>query len=117
MGALPGAGCVAFRVWGRHAEKVFVTGTFNDWSKASTPLVGEKNGYWFAEVPEAKRGMNTDTHFPASVDKASLRFEPWRLAEKGEAGPERLFAIGLRLNGGNTPAALESDYLNLRCLS
>jgi hypothetical protein len=54
MGAILGAGGVAFRVWVPHAERVFVTGTFNDWSETSTPLVSEKNGYWFAEVPEAK---------------------------------------------------------------
>jgi 1,4-alpha-glucan branching enzyme len=56
MGAILGESGVTFRVWGPHAEKVFVTGTFNDWSKTSTPLVSEKNGYWFAEAPEAKTG-------------------------------------------------------------
>ena len=48
MGAVPCASGAAFRVWAPFAEKVFVTGTFNDWSKTSTPLVSEKNGYWFA---------------------------------------------------------------------
>jgi len=56
MGAVPGASGVAFRVWAPHAEKVFATGTFNDWSETSSPLVSEKNGYWFAEVTEAKAG-------------------------------------------------------------
>ena len=56
MGAVPIASAVAFRVWAPHAEKVLVTGSFNDWSKTSTPLVSEKNGYWFAEVSEAKKG-------------------------------------------------------------
>ena len=56
MGAVPGASGVAFRVWAPHAEKVFVTGTFNDWSKTSTPMASEENGYWFAEVLEAKIG-------------------------------------------------------------
>ena len=33
MGAIPGAEGVTFRVWAPHAEKVYVTGTFNDWSE------------------------------------------------------------------------------------
>jgi 1,4-alpha-glucan branching enzyme len=56
MGAIPNAKGVTFRVWAPHAEKVCVTGTFNDWSKTSTPLAKEKNGYWFAKVLKAKAG-------------------------------------------------------------
>ena len=56
MGAIPNAKGVTFRVWAPHAEKVYVTGTFNDWSKTSTPLVSEKNGYWSTEVSEARAG-------------------------------------------------------------
>ncbi len=54
MGAIPGAKGVTFRVWAPHAEKVYVTGTFNDWSKTSAPLVNEQNGYWSTDVSEAK---------------------------------------------------------------
>jgi 1,4-alpha-glucan branching enzyme len=54
MGAIPNAKGASFRVWAPHAEKVYVTGTFNDWSKTSTPLAGEENGTWSAEVAEAK---------------------------------------------------------------
>jgi 1,4-alpha-glucan branching enzyme len=54
MGAIPNAKGVTFRVWAPHAEKVYVTGIFNDWSKTSTPLFNEKNGYWSTDVPEAK---------------------------------------------------------------
>ncbi|MCF7786843.1 MAG: alpha amylase C-terminal domain-containing protein [Prosthecobacter sp.] len=56
MGAMPSANGVAFRVWAPHAEKVFVTGTFNGWDKGATPLVSEGDGRWFAEVPGAKAG-------------------------------------------------------------
>lgn len=56
MGAIPGAKGVTFRVWAPHAEKVYVTGTFNGWSKTSTPLAGEENGYWLTDVSEAKTG-------------------------------------------------------------
>ena len=37
MGAIPGAKGVTFRVWAPHAEKVYVTGTFNDWSTTAAP--------------------------------------------------------------------------------
>ena len=33
-----------------------MTGTFNDWSKTSTPLAKEENGYWSTDVSEAKTG-------------------------------------------------------------
>ena len=56
MGAIPGAKGVTFRVWAPHAEKVYVTGTFNDWSKTSTPLAKAENGCWSSEVAEAKAG-------------------------------------------------------------
>jgi 1,4-alpha-glucan branching enzyme len=56
MGAIPNIKGVTFRVWAPHAEKVYVTGTFNDWSKTSTPLAREENGYWSTDVSEAKVG-------------------------------------------------------------
>ena len=56
MGAIPGAEGVTFRVWAPHAEKVYVTGTFNDWSENSTPLSKEKDGYWSAYLAGAKIG-------------------------------------------------------------
>ncbi|MBI5583773.1 MAG: alpha amylase C-terminal domain-containing protein [Deltaproteobacteria bacterium] len=56
LGANPGAQGVTFRVWAPHAEKVYVTGTFNNWSEASTPLAKGENGHWSADVPEAKTG-------------------------------------------------------------
>ena len=56
MGAMPDAKGVTFRVWAPHAEKVYVTGTFNDWSKTSTPLVKEENGNWSTDVLKAKTG-------------------------------------------------------------
>ncbi len=56
MGAILNAKGVTFRVWAPHAEKAYVTGTFNDWNKTSIPLVKEENGHWSADVPEAKVG-------------------------------------------------------------
>lgn len=46
---------IAFRVWAPHADQVFVSGTFNGWSKTAHPLAGEGNGYWSTEVSHAKK--------------------------------------------------------------
>jgi len=56
MGAIPGAKGVNFRVWAPHADKVYVTGTFNDWSYTATPLEREENGYWSTATPDSKTG-------------------------------------------------------------
>lgn len=56
MGALPGAKGAAFHVWAPHADKVYVTGTFNDWNETSTAMVKEENGFWSAEAQGAKAG-------------------------------------------------------------
>jgi 1,4-alpha-glucan branching enzyme len=56
MGAVPHSKGVTFRVWAPNAREVYVTGTFNDWQETKTPLASEQNGYWSAEVAEAKAG-------------------------------------------------------------
>jgi 1,4-alpha-glucan branching enzyme len=56
MGAILSTKGVTFRIWAPHAEKVYVNGIFNDWNTTSTPLAREENGYWSAEVTEAKTG-------------------------------------------------------------
>jgi 1,4-alpha-glucan branching enzyme len=56
MGAIPHDKGVTFWVWAPHAEKVYLIGTFNDWNETSAPLVSEQNGYWSADVSEAKVG-------------------------------------------------------------
>ena len=80
MGAIPHAKGVTFRLWAPHAEKVLVTGTFNDWSKTSTPLVSEKNGYWSTEVSEAKAGDEYKylIHGPKGPPSLALTLMPER---------------------------------------
>jgi len=64
MGALPaenGNPGVTFRVWAPYAERVFVIGSFNNWSPWQTPLAREatsaaERGYWSADVSEARVG-------------------------------------------------------------
>jgi 1,4-alpha-glucan branching enzyme len=89
MGAIPGAKGVAFRVWAPHAEKVYVTGTFNDWSKDSTPLFSEKNGSWSAEVPGAKTGdeYRYIIHTPVDWRLPSIsRIDPYARKVTGSIG-------------------------------
>jgi 1,4-alpha-glucan branching enzyme len=55
MGSTPHEGGVAFRVWAPHADRVFVTGTFNNWTE-SHPMQAGNDGMWYVDVPEAKIG-------------------------------------------------------------
>ena len=57
MGDLPHEAGVAFRVWAPNAQKVFVMGTFNDFSEESHPMESEDGGTWYVNVPEAKIGQ------------------------------------------------------------
>lgn len=56
MGAFPGQQGVSFRTWAPFASSVSVEGDFNTWSKTTTPLNSEGNGYWSTTVPNAKLG-------------------------------------------------------------
>ena len=60
MGAIPYQAGVAFRVWAPHADRVFVTGAFNNWTE-SHPMQSGDNGTWYVEVSEAeiRRGRCT----------------------------------------------------------
>ena len=48
-------GC-RFAVWAPHADAVYVTGSFNDWSKDAHPLAKAPDGVWSVDVPLAKPG-------------------------------------------------------------
>ncbi|MES2730579.1 MAG: alpha-amylase family glycosyl hydrolase [Bacteroidota bacterium] len=56
MGATAHAKGVSFRVWAPNATAVFVAGTFNNWSESQHALVGNEQGQWSGELPEAKVG-------------------------------------------------------------
>jgi len=55
VGAIVGKNGVSFRVWAPFASSVAVTGSFNNWGE--TPLKGERGGYWYTLVREAKAGQ------------------------------------------------------------
>jgi 1,4-alpha-glucan branching enzyme len=56
MGAIVHEEGVAFRVWAPNAEEVSVVGDFNRWNSSRHPLEHEEDGYWYADVAEAKSG-------------------------------------------------------------
>jgi 1,4-alpha-glucan branching enzyme len=56
MGAIPTAHGTTFRVWAPHAQRVTVSGDFNNWSRERSLLISEKNGYWSATISNAKVG-------------------------------------------------------------
>jgi 1,4-alpha-glucan branching enzyme len=56
MGAIPHLGGVYFRVWAPHAHEVYVTGTFDNWSKTTYRLRHESNGYFGGNILLAKTG-------------------------------------------------------------
>jgi 1,4-alpha-glucan branching enzyme len=57
MGAIPfqqPSQGTTFRVWLPFASAVFVSGTFNQWSTDKNPLFSENNGYWSADITNAR---------------------------------------------------------------
>lgn len=56
MGAIILNKGVAFRVWAPNAEKLFVTGSFNDWDENMYPMEAEENGYWYGYADKASVG-------------------------------------------------------------
>lgn len=56
MGAIPHDKGTLFRVWAPNAQKVFATGTFNDWSPDKHPMKAEESGFWSVDVKGAKIG-------------------------------------------------------------
>ncbi len=76
MGAIPYSSGVAFRVWAPNATRVFVVGTFNDWSADATPLVSERNGYWSADVSGAKLGDSYKFRL-LNGEQELLRIDPY----------------------------------------
>jgi 1,4-alpha-glucan branching enzyme len=56
MGAVYHDDGTSFRVWAPHAERVFVTGSFNNWAEWRSPLAREENGVWSTTVAQAQPG-------------------------------------------------------------
>jgi 1,4-alpha-glucan branching enzyme len=76
MGAIPHLTGVAFRVWAPHADAVYVTGSFNNWSIDSHPMQSEGGGYWFADISTATLGSEYRYRI-INGDKVLSRIDPY----------------------------------------
>ncbi len=76
MGSILHEGGVAFRVWAPHADAVYVTGSFNNWSVDANPMVKEEGGYWYANVASAAVGHEYRYRI-LNGDKQLLRTDPY----------------------------------------
>ena len=93
MGAMPHANGVSFRVWAPHAEKVVLTGSFYDWNKTSAPMLEEKDGHWFADLPEPKPGDEYRFLIHGAEGLIS-RIDPYARSVTGAGGNGINFADG-----------------------
>jgi 1,4-alpha-glucan branching enzyme len=85
MGATLHAGGVSFRLWAPHAERVSVIGSFNGWDSDKHPLQAEENGYWSADVAEARAG--DQYKFLLTTEKGALtRIDPYAREVTGSVG-------------------------------
>lgn len=85
MGAITHGDGTSFRVWAPHADKVYVTGTFNDWSETATSLTKEAEGYWSRDVPEANVGDQYRFVIYAGEKRLS-RIDPYAREVRHSAG-------------------------------
>lgn len=69
MGARPTASGTEFRVWAPNADRVFVTGTFNDWSERASELARGEGGVFAGVVANAHAG----DHYLYVIERAGQR--------------------------------------------
>ncbi len=82
MGALPKDNHTTFRVWAPHADKVFVCGSFNQWSPWRSPLASEGNGYWSGNISRAASG-DSYKYLLHHQNHAQLRTDPYAVDVEG----------------------------------
>ena len=72
----------SFRVWAPFAHSVAVAGSFNNWSDTQHQLASEGNGYWSADVPEARAG----DEYRYAINGSHSRIDPRALAVTSSVG-------------------------------
>ncbi len=76
MGVTPSEEGATFRVWAPHADEVYVTGTFNNWSETAHALSPEGDGVWAINVRDAKIG-DQYKYIIINGEKALRRIDPY----------------------------------------
>ncbi len=85
MGAMVVGEVTRFRVWAPHADVVYVTGTFNNWSRNANPLSHKSNGYWYAEIGGVTAG-DQYKYVVVYQGKEILRNDPYARSVTSSAG-------------------------------
>ena len=85
MGAIPYQEGTGFRVWAPYADKVSVTGSFNNWSKTANPMAREGNGYWSCDIAGAKIG-DQYRYIIVSDSEKFFRIDPYAREVTSSAG-------------------------------
>lgn len=84
-----------FRVWAPHAEKVFVSGTFNKWAKTKNELQPEENGYWGGNVETAKAGDEYQYIIHTMDGRKLSRNDPYARVVTNSAGNSVIYDSNL----------------------
>lgn len=101
MGAILHDDGTAFRVWAPHAEQVFVTGSFNDWSEEAAPMDAEDEGFWYADIEGVAEGAEYRFVIRSGGELLS-RIDPYARAVTNSVGNGIVTAPG-RPDGDFTP--------------
>lgn len=75
-GATPYKNGYRFAVWAPHADAVYVTASFNNWSMDAQPMAKNPDGVWSADVPGAKPGHEYRFRIVAHGEEFS-RIDPY----------------------------------------
>jgi 1,4-alpha-glucan branching enzyme len=74
MEALPHESGVAFRIWAPHADAVYATGSFNQWSSDAHPLTKQDGSY-----PNIKMLVSTGLQEASMLNECDVR-ERWAIS-------------------------------------
>ena len=92
MGAIVGPEGVTFRVWAPHAEKVFITGSFNDWDDNIDEMEHEDDGYWAFHHQNAK--VNDEYKFAIQTPTGRIqKSDPYALKMTHSNGNSVVFDL------------------------
>lgn len=104
-GAVPQAGGVRFGVWAPHATAVFVVGTFNDWDKTAHALTQQPDGWWSADVADAKVGDEYLFRI-LSGESEAFKIDPYARAVTNSVGHGIITKPGPKATGSFKPPTL-----------
>ncbi len=75
LGVTVGDDGITFGLWAPFATAVWVTGDFNNWDEAATPLTADKKGNWWVTAAGARPGQEYK-YVIQNGDKRMLRNDP-----------------------------------------